>query len=201
MKKFFVFAAALLVAMSSSAQAIRLEAAGNVGGFGSSFKSSSSFSANTKPGIGFNGGLMFDVNLLANILVIEPGVSYLYGNVVLKDGGNARLNTQWIQVPLTIGCILPVGFGSVDLYAGLYYGYAFKQTITSSSGSIDVGKYVFDKNDFGFCAKAGYTFPFGFGLFIGYSHGFLDLSKTSSFRAFTNMFRFGLNFDIYFHKR
>ena len=75
-----------------------------------------------------------------------------------------------------------IGFGSLEAFFGLYYGRAIKQ-----DGD-------FNNNDFGINVEVGYALPAGLGLFLNYKRGFIDLSKTSGYRAFSNLVSFGLYF-------
>lgn len=183
MKKLFTIVATLFIAVSASAQ-LKIEVGGNYGGFSNNASSrnpANSFLRAVKSDFGFTGGVMYDINLLNNVLFLEPGVNYVMNNVIIKDI-NEKMQTQWIQIPLSVGYSTNVGFGSFDAFIGLYYGRAVKQ-----DGD-------FNENDFGFTAKAGYALPMGLGLFINYKRGFIDLSKTSGYRAFSNLVSFGLYF-------
>ncbi|MCQ2157968.1 MAG: transporter [Bacteroidales bacterium] len=183
MKKLFIISAALLIAVTASAQ-LKIEAAGNFGGLSNSASSnnpSSSFSKAMKSGFGFSGGLMYDINLLNNVLFLEPGVKYILNNMTIKDI-NEKMQTQWIQVPLSVG--YGSSNGGFEAFLGLYYGRALKQD------------FEFNKNDFGFNAKIGYAFPVGLGIFFSYERGFLDLSQVSGYRAFNNLANFGLYFKF-----
>ena len=186
MKKLFItIAVALLAAASASAQ-LKIEVGGNYGGFSNNVNSqnpAASFLRSIKSGFGFSGGVMYDINLLNDVLFLEPGVNYVMNNITVKDI-NEKMKTQWIQIPLSVGYSSNVGFGSIDVFFGLYYGRAIKQDGDFSS------------NDFGINAEVGYTFPLGLGLFVNYKRGLLDLSSTSSYRAFTNLVSFGLSFQF-----
>lgn len=188
MKKLFItIAVALLAAASASAQ-VKIEVGGNYGGFSNNVNSqnpAASFLRSIKSGFGFSGGVMYDINLLNDVLFLEPGVVYAMNNITVKDI-NEKMKTQWIQVPLSLGYSANVGFGSIDAFLGLYYGHIIKQD-----------EYLgFNTNDFGINAEIGYALPIGLGLFINYKRGFLDLSKTSGYRAFSNLASFGLYFKF-----
>ena len=185
MKKLFTIAVALFIAVSASAQ-LKIEVGGNYGGFSNnanSWNPAGSFLSSVKSDFGFSGGIMYDINLLNNILFLEPGVNYVMNNITIKDL-NEKMKTQWIQIPLSVGYSSNVGFGSIDAFLGLYYGRAVKQ-----DGD-------FSNNDFGVNAEFGYALPAGLGLFVNYKRGFLDLSKTSGYRAFSKLVSFGLYFKF-----
>lgn len=188
MKKLFItIAVALLAAASASAQ-VKIEVGGNYGGFSNNVNSknpAASFLRSIKSGFGFSGGVMYDINLLNDVLFLEPGVVYAMNNITIKDI-NEKMKTQWIQVPLSLGYSANVGFGSIDAFLGLYYGHIIKQD-----------EYLdFNTNDFGINAEVGFALPAGIGLFFNYKRGFIDLSKTSGYRAFSNLASFGLYFKF-----
>lgn len=185
MKKLFItIAVALLAAASASAQ-LKIEVGGNFGGFSNNANSRNPATTlrSLKSGFGFSGGVMYDINLLNNVLFLEPGVNYVMNNVTIKDL-NEKMTTQWIQIPLSVGYCSNSGFGSFDVFIGLYYGRAIKQDGDFSS------------NDFGINAEVGFALPAGIGLFFNYKRGFIDLSKTSGYRAFSNLASFGLYFKF-----
>ena len=186
MKKLFVsITVALLAAASASAQ-VKIEVGGNFGGFSNNANSqnpAASFLNSIKSDFGFSGGVLYDINLLNDVLFLEPGVNYVMNNITVKDI-NEKMKTQWIHVPLSLGYSTNLGFGSIDVFFGLYYGRAVKQ-----DGD-------FNTNDFGINAEVGYALPVGLGLFLNYKHGFIDLSKTSGYRAFSNLASFGLYFKF-----
>ncbi len=186
MKRFFTIAVALLVAASASAQ-LKIEVGGNFGGFSNNVNSKNPASSlrSLKSGFGFSAGAMYDINLLNNVLFLEPGVNYIVNNVTVKDF-DEKMTTQWIQIPLSVGYSSNIGFGSIDAFLGLYYGHIIKQEEYSD----------FSSNDFGINAKIGYAFPMGLGLFFNYKRGFLDLSKTSGFRAFSSLATLGLYYKF-----
>ena len=186
MKKLFItIAVALLAAASASAQ-LKIEAGGNFGGFSNNATSknpATSFLRSVKSDFGFSAGVMYDINLLNDVLFLEPGVTYVMNNVTIKDI-NEKMKTQWIQIPLSVGYSTGIGFGTIDAFFGLYYAHIIKQ-----DGD-------FNNNDFGINLKAGYALPVGLGFFINYKRGFIDLSRTSGYRAFSNLLSFGLYFKL-----
>ena len=185
MKRLFTIAVTLFIAASASAQ-IKIEVGGNYGGFSNNVNSqnpATSFLPSIKSDFGFTGGVLYDINLLNNMLFLEPGVNYVMNNITVKDL-NEKMKTQWIQIPLSVGYSTNVGFGSIDVFFGLYYGRAVKQ-----DGD-------FNNNDFGINVEVGYALPAGLGLFLNYKRGFIDLSKTSGYRAFSNLASFGLYFKF-----
>ena len=186
MKKLFITIAVTLLAAASASAQVKIEVGGNYGGFSNNVNSqnpAASFLRSIKSGFGFSGGVMYDINLLNDVLFLEPGVVYAMNNITVKDI-NEKMKTQWIQVPLSLGYSANVGFGSIDVFFGLYYGRAVKQ-----DGD-------FNMNDFGINAEVGYALPAGLGLFFNYKRGFIDLSKTSGYRAFSNLASFGLYFKF-----
>lgn len=186
MKKLFITIAVTLLAAASASAQVKIEVGGNYGGFSNNVNSqnpAASFLRSIKSDFGFSAGVMYDINLLNDVLFLEPGVNYVMNNITVKDI-NEKMKTQWIQVPLSLGYSANVGFGSIDVFFGLYYGRAVKQ-----DGD-------FNMNDFGINAEVGYALPAGLGLFFNYKRGFIDLSKTSGYRAFSNLASFGLYFKF-----
>lgn len=213
MKKGIIAIAALLLSLSASAQ-LRLELAGTFGGFASTRGifpwryTIDTRNGDLSGGLGASGSIMYDINVLGpdGVLFLEPGVTYLMNNSDFK-GSDCRFCTQWLQVPFSVGTHVTGGQIGFRCAAGIYYGYAISGIChdpTMGGSGWDGKDYIgggredrlLKRHDFGFCARAEMTFPIGFGIFIGYNRGFLDLSDKSGFIAINNILRFGVSYTL-----
>lgn len=204
MKKILALLFAVLFVQTAYAQ-FRIEAGGAVGSFENGyffiFRSSSDVSA----AFGFDANASYNIHLNSNEknsgLSIAPGVGYLMNNVRIK-GKNAKMRTQWIQVPVNLVVDIPIGVNDIGFTAsaGLYYGYALNGKIIDPAGELNgveyinapTGERLLKRHDFGLNAKVGMMFTKNIGFYIGYSRGFLDISDVQGYIARTYTTRFGL---------
>lgn len=183
MKKLILVIAISLAALSANAQ-LKLEVAGNYGGYTNNKQAFIVTDKYYSSGIGFNGGVLFDIPITEDKnFYFEPGVYYLMSNISYK-GTNNRYKTHWVQVPLSLGVDLPLGPIAIICGGGLYYGRAV-------SGA-NLGNVMLKKNDFGFLLKAGLGLTKHVGLFVAYNRGLIDISDTPGTIARSTALRFGL---------
>jgi hypothetical protein len=208
MRKIYLSLVATVVAASSSfgqvlfgvqggAQlanwAYTLPAGANTGGLDAS--------AFLKSTLGFRAGLVADIpvadplSVRAQLLYSTKGTTYDLSAFLGGLGGGigidpaeltAKLNFNYIEVPIQAMYGLDAGPGRVVVGAGPYVGYLLNASATSMGQTEPIELTDLNRIDVGATVSLGYELPMGLTVSGYYSHGFSNLAKGAAMSSSTS---------------
>ncbi len=149
---------------------------------------------------------------VSNQIAIEPAVYYsqkgmaLQGNLGLKGvemlGANARarLNTQYIDIPV----VLKLNLNGFQLFGGPQVSYLSDASLQTSAGVLGLNLLntttsatnQFNRWDAALTGGVGYTFTNGINLSAAYDHGITRVDANRNANAFNRAIKVGLGFQF-----
>ena len=185
MKKIFFIATVLLLTVSIvTAQKVHFGIKAGVNLSGVDITNSDDFKS--KAGLHIGGLAHIHIN---PHFALQPELVYsMQGG---KDG-NAKLNLNYINIPLLAQYMINDGF---RLQTGPQLG--FLTSAKSKVGDVETSvKNDLSSTDFSWVFGIGYLFPSGFGMDARYNHGISNISDNSTYKAKNRVFQFGLFYQF-----
>jgi hypothetical protein len=143
-----------------------------------------------KSSLGFRAGLMADVpiadplSVRAQLLYSTKGTTFdfssLLGGLVDPAELTAKLNFNYIELPIQAMYGLDAGPGRVMVGAGPYVGYLLNASTTAMGQTEPFDLTGINRIDVGAALSVGYELPMGLSVSAYYSHGFTNLASGST---------------------
>ncbi|CAI8790505.1 porin family protein [Chryseobacterium sp. IT-36CA2] len=157
---------------------------------GLNISSISNRDANSKAG--FYGGVFANIPV-AQDFSVQPEVLYSGMGAKAKANSNAKLNTDYIAVPVMLQYNL---IPNLYVEAGPQFGFLISAKGKANGASLDV-KDDFKTFDFGLGLGAGYYFTQNIGVNVRYTAGLSDIVKNNRGDASRNgVFQVGLTYKF-----
>jgi len=152
-------------------------------------KGDNSFSYATLPS--YHIGLLGHIHLGGQI-ALQPEIVYSAQGAKEKNGGDVKLNLNYVNIPLIFQYMYDNGF---RMEAGPQIGIL----ASAKSGSTDV-KSNYNNYDIGFSVGVSYVKPStGFGYDIRYNHGFTNINENDASISYNRGIQIGL-FYLFQHR-
>jgi hypothetical protein len=187
MKKAFL-ALALTLGVASAAQAQSARFGVKAGASLTSFTGDNADGAKNK--FGFNGGVMANF-ALNDMFSIQPEVLYSMKGAKVENGGDLRLATNYIDVPV----LAKISTGATGLFfeLGPQVGFLASAKLKDDSNSMDV-KDGYKSVDFGYAAGLGFQAESGPMVGLRYNGGITSVVKDSDAKVRNSAFQLYVGF-------
>jgi hypothetical protein len=145
--------------------------------------------------LGFNLGLLGHIHLSGQF-GLQPEIVYSTQGAKSNDGGDLKLNLDYINVPVLFQYMYDNGF---RIQAGPQLGFLTSAKAKGDGVSVDV-KDAFKTIDFALSVGASYVDPAsGFGVDARYNYGISNINEDDSSKAYNRGFQVGV-FYLFNHK-